>query len=748
MGVRTTFLAKVTAIWIILGGIPHRSLAVEFAPPKTYATGTAPWALVVGDFNGDGKPDLAVANNGSGNVSILLGNGDGTFQPAENFDVGPNPNWIIVGDFNGDQKLDLVVSGPSLSLYLGHGDGKFGSAIPLSGGSGKLYTADINADGTPDLISGQNLLLGNGDGTFQAPRGLGFSPQFVGDLNGDGKPDIVVLNETSLITMLGNGDGTFQTLTVLPTPPNTPYIFGLEAVGDFNGDHKLDLVLGGRKVLTPGCKEFCISIPVLDVYEGTGSGNFELAKSVLFADLGGGVAADFNADGNSDLLFPFGNAFFCPCTAGSLLLGSTFESVPIELPGKPAWGLAADLNGDALPDAAFVDVDNNVVLVLLNISSTSGADIGIVHTGALPDPVGVGLDLTFTAKVLNEGPNGASGVKFTDTLPNGVNFVSATASPGSCIESHGTVSCDIGSLESASGASIAVVVTPIAAGAITNSMRVTATDPDPASGNNSATQNATVQSAQPMYTLTVALTGDGNGSVASNPAGISCASTGGSCSASQILPNTVYALTATSAGSSTFAGWSGACAGMDANACTITINSDQSVSAKFNLQPDFAVKATTTSLSMKRGGQASAVLTFPAQGGFSGTIALTCSVSGPAPMPTCGVSPNSVSPAASATLTVNTPSLSAAYVPKSPNTITGLWAELLPVGLVGFVLLLSDSKRRRQWILCFLLIGAAILPAACGGGSSTRSVPQNYSVTVSATSGALQRSTTISVTVN
>jgi uncharacterized repeat protein (TIGR01451 family) len=724
--------------------------AVEFAPAKTYATGTSPTAVVLGDFNADGKLDIAVANNGSGNVSILLGNGDGTFQPAVNFEADPSPNWIVAGDFDGDQKLDLVVSGLSLSLYLGNGNGKFETAIHLSGGSGKLSASDINLDGKPDLISGVNLLLGNGDGTFQAPRGLGVSPQFIGDLNADGKPDLVAVNETSITTMLGNGDGTFQPSVVLPTPANTKYIFGLEAVGDFNGDQKLDLVLGGRKLLTPGCKEFCISVPVLGVYEGTGDGNFELGESVFFAGFGG-VAADFNADGKSDLLFPFGNAFYCPCPAGSLLLGWTLESVPIKLPGKPFSGVASDLNSDGLPDAAFVDDENNVVLVLLNTSPTSGTDMGIVHAGASPDPVGAGLNLTYTAKVLNEGPHGANGVKFTDTLPNGVNFVSATASPGSCIESHGTVTCDIGSLESASGSSVAVVVTPTGAGTITNSMRVTATDRDLASDNNSATQNTTVQSAQRAYTLAVAVTGDGSGSVASNPAGISCASAGGSCLATQILPNTIYALTATPAEGSTFAGWSGACAGMDPNACTVTINSDQSVSAKFKLQPDFALKPSITNLIMKRGGQVSDVLTFPAQGGFSGTITLACSVSGPAPMPTCGISPASIKPGDTATLTINAPALAAAVTPPLPfGTVSRLYASLLPLGLMGCVLATAfDSKRRSLCTLCLLLLVATFFLAACGGGSSqTSPPPQNYTVTVTANSVALQHSTTISVTVN
>src|SRR5467141_2073136 len=75
-------------VLLISLGYPAKSGAVDFAPPKSYPVGTSPSAVVVGDFNGDGKPDLAVANSGSANVSVLLGNGDGTFKPAKNFDVG------------------------------------------------------------------------------------------------------------------------------------------------------------------------------------------------------------------------------------------------------------------------------------------------------------------------------------------------------------------------------------------------------------------------------------------------------------------------------------------------------------------------------------------------------------------------------------------------------------------------------------------------------------------------------------
>ena len=108
MRTRATSVAKLTVIWITLCGIPPVSVAVEFSPPKVYATGTSPTAVAIGDFNSDGKPDVAVANSGSGSVSILLSNGDGTFREHVNFNAGAGPRAIAVGDFNGDHKVDLA----------------------------------------------------------------------------------------------------------------------------------------------------------------------------------------------------------------------------------------------------------------------------------------------------------------------------------------------------------------------------------------------------------------------------------------------------------------------------------------------------------------------------------------------------------------------------------------------------------------------------------------------------------------
>src|SRR5215813_556245 len=180
--------------------------------PPQYHAGSDSRAVAVGDFNGDGIQDLAVANGGSNNVSVLLGNADTTFQPAMNFDAGAGPSSVVVGDFNGDQIQDLAVANAGsndVSVLLGNGDGTFQPAINFDAGAdpSSVVVGDFNGDQIQDLAvanAGSNnvsVLLGNADGTFQAAVNfdVGGSPSSVavGDFNGDGLPDLAVANSDS-----------------------------------------------------------------------------------------------------------------------------------------------------------------------------------------------------------------------------------------------------------------------------------------------------------------------------------------------------------------------------------------------------------------------------------------------------------------------------------------------------------------------------------------------------------------------
>ena len=237
-----------------------RQASAGFIAATTYDAGPDPFSVVAGDFNGDGIPDLAVAN--SSTVSILIGNGDGSFQAPQSYLVEAGQPGL--GDFNGDGHLDIVTS--SGFILFGNGDGTFQPAQRYlaqeygSNGS-SIAVADFNGDGKLDValttfsVPAQqwavSILLGNGDATFQSPVNYdaGYAPSSlaVGDFNGDGIPDLAVANGfegpdyyTQISVSLGRGDGTFGTFY------SYPYRYPSSlAVGDFNGDGLQDLIVTG-----------------------------------------------------------------------------------------------------------------------------------------------------------------------------------------------------------------------------------------------------------------------------------------------------------------------------------------------------------------------------------------------------------------------------------------------------------------------------------------------------------------------
>jgi hypothetical protein len=363
---------------VIYFEIANPATSVSFSRTD-YSAGTNPDAVAVGDFNGDGKLDLAVNDYGGNTVTILLGNGDGTFTPTATYPTGGGPQSIGSGDFNGDGRLDLAITNiqtNNITILLGKGDGTFavGPQSPVVAAEAiGLAVGDFNGDGKLDLAvtsrlgNSVTILLGNGDGTFAAGQSLvaGFSAPVIvkaGDFNGDGNLDLAVSNSNGnyLTILLGNGDGTF-TVTLTPAISSGSALDGL-AVCDFNGDGKLDLAVGD------------VGTDSVEILLGRGDGTFKLATTI---PLGSGfrpselVSADFNGDGKLDLAVAsvnFNNA--------SIFLGSgdgTFAASASPTTGLNPDGLAVgDFNGDGRLDLAAATYNSNVVSILLQPTPSNG----------------------------------------------------------------------------------------------------------------------------------------------------------------------------------------------------------------------------------------------------------------------------------------------------------------------------------------------------------------------------------------
>ena len=339
-------------------------------------TGPGAEGVVTGDFNGDGKLDLAIADNHSNTVSILLGNGDGTFQAHEDYTVGSTPSSVVVGDFNRDGIPDLAVrnQGPNtVSILLGNGDGTFQPAMNFATGTGwaRMVVGDFNGDGKLDLATTNNsdgtvsILLGNGDGTFKNhvdyATGLVPLPIAVADVNRDDKLDLVVGNSSNTYTiLLGNGDGTFQSPVTYPTIANPASL----VLADFNQDGKIDLAVFSESGGTPG----------LEISLGNGDGTFQ-----RFADYATGcgqqvdctaAVADLNRDGKLDLIVRNG-----PASTISVLLGNgdgTFQNPLSFATGSwPEQVAIGDFNGDGRLDLAVTNLTSNTVSILIEDGTVS-----------------------------------------------------------------------------------------------------------------------------------------------------------------------------------------------------------------------------------------------------------------------------------------------------------------------------------------------------------------------------------------
>ena len=380
---------NISAKWVVLrlllgtaGAIALLALPCSaqsyFYNRAVFTTGNTPVAAVAADFNGDGKLDLAVVNETDNTVSILLGKPDSSFAAHVDYPVGNSPVAIVAADFNGDGKVDLAVANSganTVSILLGNGDGTFAAQAVYPTGSKPVgvVAADFNGDGKVDLAlvntwdGTVSILLGNGDGTFSAEPAIAvmYDPVAIstGDFNGDGKVDLITGNSNpsapeaqSVTVLLSKGDGTFTRVdTATELGPDSI------AVGDFNNDGKLDVMINGGIF-----SQFL---------QGVGDGTFDPSPVVILLtyienfNAPTVVEGDFNRDGKLDLLVSG------PYTTG-ILLGKgdgTFEWGPHPGQNLGLALLTADLNGDGVPDVVLGSSTNNIFVLLGSGDGAFGA---------------------------------------------------------------------------------------------------------------------------------------------------------------------------------------------------------------------------------------------------------------------------------------------------------------------------------------------------------------------------------------
>jgi trimeric autotransporter adhesin len=721
-------------------------------------------AFGIGDFNGDGIPDLLVADEDTGGLTVLLGKGDGTFTARQSMHYATTS--IAVADFNGDGKLDVALAGSTqTTILLGNGDGTFtASPNAPSIGSVQLVAADFNGDGKLDLgIASYNdttftpgaitILLGNGDGTFIAAPS---QPQFVAsqlvaaDFNCDGKLDLAAISSTanSVVTLLGNGDGTFTAPATLATDAN--FASQALAVGDFNGDGKLDVAIAA----SPNTPSEAFKVSIL---AGNGDGTFanRFDVGLVAGSLTSLAAADLTGNGSSDLA-AFGSVFLGSLTITTAtadnVLPVGFDIIQAEYPGDANNAASNSTNAPAISVPQQIFSLSSTPLAVTPGGSANGS-FSVTSTGFTGT---LNLSCAISATQNQANPPNCS-------VPATVNFFSA----GSTVNQSYTIT--------------AQAATPA------GQYSITITGMDPVGGTSASTTAGVQLVAAQNYQLsnsgaTIASAGaSGSSTITVSPLGgftgqvtLSCAVTGGpngavnppTCSIPSAVNVTGSAVTTTlklnTQAATTPGSYTVNVTGVSTRSTSATTILTISVPAP---PASFTLSSTAVTIATP-GSKGTSTITISPSGGFTGNVFLSCAVMGgpmgAADAPTCAVAaPLPITGATPVTtaLTVSTTAASvvaygnAAASSQNPPRASAIGGSL--AAMASLLLFGLPVRRRRTMLPVGLFLLATLIGTASGCGKYAAAPPANpattpgaYTVTVTGSSGAITATTDATVTVN
>ena len=735
------------------------------AAQLTAVVGNHPIQLAEADFNRDGNVDLVVSNYSDNTVSILLGNGDGTFQPQTTFGTFSAPFGIAVGDLNDDAVQDLVVgndsNGGGLNIFLGDGTGNFTVGTSLSGGSclREPVLADLNGDGKLDIVAGSacgseiEVYLGLGNGTFAGPSPVVASSatfgMVVADFNKDGILDLAAADfgNNTIDIYLGVGGGIFGAATQLSGMSDVTRL----ATGDFNHDGNVDLLAASG---TSG----------IYILYGNGDGTFQTPISLASS---GGIgylavaAADLNGDGNLDIVADDSNG---ATKIWFSAIDGSYQGPQLAGDGGIGYGLDLGnfLAAGGLDIAATSNATNQIKLFLPTIViSPSSENFGSVAVGSFAQQL---LTITNNASTIVT----ISGISLTGANTSDFSENNTCSSP----------------LPTAGTCTVTVTFAPTAAGQRAATLTVT----DDAPGSPQSASLAGTGLLVPIANLSptalafgnqtigvtssphlVTLSNGGNGPLSITSIGMA-GPNAGDFRQINTCPGTLNAGSRCTV-SVTFKPSLVGAESASLQFADNSANSPQNVplgGTGVNVPPNYALTVNPASLRIPRGNEGSTVLTVTPVGGMTGTVTFSCS--GLPQKSSCGFAPaqvvlNGNNSPASVTMTIHTTGPNGVLGQLRPSLFPRISGKLLallvfPAGLafVGMTRRITTRGKHCRFahlgIFLLLTMVAAIVMTGCGAISSSQessgqgTPAGQYSVTaVASVGGSNTQSAVVTVTV-